>query len=120
MHRYTQIVIIKLFTLAAFNVNVSYPSYPFPPLPPPPRYQQLIWDYKKADSKNIRKALGLVNWERLFDQKDINAQFVAFTETILNVFRNYVPNRYITVDHKDPVWMNETITSKIRIKNVLY
>ena len=91
-----------------------------PPLPPPPQYQQLIWDYKKADSKNIRKALGLVNWERLFDQKDINAQFVAFTETILNVFRNYVPNRYITVDHKDPVWMNETITSKIRIKNVLY
>ena len=44
-----------------------------PPLPPPPQYQQLIWDYKRADSKNIRKALGLVNWERLFDQKDINA-----------------------------------------------
>ena len=64
------------------------------------------WDYKKADSKTIQKALDLVNWKRLFNQKDINAQVIAFSETILNIFRNYVPNRYITVDDKDPVWMN--------------
>ena len=43
-----------------FNLNISYP----------PPYQRLIWDYKKADTKNIRKALDLVNWERLFDQKE--------------------------------------------------
>ena len=61
-----------------------------------------------------------MNWERLFDQKDINAQVVALNETILNVFRNYVPNKYITIDDKDPVWMNETIKSKIKAKNALY
>ena len=38
----------------------------------------------------------------------------------LNVFRNYVPNKYITVDDKDPVWMNETIKSKMTAKNKLY
>ena len=52
-----------------------------------------VWDYKKADSKYIRKALDSVNRERLFDQLDINAQVAAFTETILNAFRNYVPNK---------------------------
>ena len=62
-----------------------------------------MWDYKKADSKNIRKDLDLVNQERLFDQQDINTQVVALNETILNVFCNYVPNNYITVDDKDPV-----------------
>ena len=73
----------------SFNINISYP----------PPYQRLIWDYKKADSKNIQKALDLVNWERLFDQKDTNAQVVALNETILNIFRNnYVPNKYITID----------------------
>ena len=41
-------------------------------------------------------------------------------ETILNVFRNYVPNKYVTVDDKDPVWMNETIRSKIKTKNKLF
>ena len=60
---------------SSFNLDISYP----------PQYQRLIWDYKKADSKNIQKALDSVNWERLFDQKDINAQVVAFNETILNI-----------------------------------
>ena len=71
-------------------------------------------------SKIIRKALDLVNWERLVDQKDNNTQLAAFDETILNVFRNYVPNKYITADDKDPVWINETIKSKIEAKNELY
>ena len=35
----------------SFNLNISYP----------PPYQRLIWDYKKADSEKIRKALDLVN-----------------------------------------------------------
>ena len=71
-------------------------------------------------SKIIRKAPDLVNWERLLDQKDNNTQLAAFNETILNVFRNYVPNKYITADDKDPVWINETIKSKIEAKNELY
>ena len=79
-----------------------------------------MWDYKKADSTKIRKALDMVNWERLFDEKDLNAQVIALNETILNVFRNYVPNKYITVDDKDPVWMNEIIKSKMKAKNKLY
>ena len=61
-----------------------------------------------------------MNWEGLFDQKDINAQIVALDETILNIFRNYVPTKYITIDDKDPVWMNETVKSKIKAKNAFY
>ena len=45
---------------------------------------------------------------------------MTLNETILNVFRNYVPNKYITTDDKDPVWMNETIKSKIKTRNKLY
>ena len=91
-----------------FNLNIYYP----------PQYQRLIWDYKKADSTKIRKALDAVNWERLFNKKDLNAQVISLNETILNTFRNYVPN--ITVDDKDPVWMNEIIKSKMKAKNKLY
>ena len=54
------------------------------------------------------------------DQKDLDAQVKALNETILNVFRNYVPNKYITVDDKDLVWMNEIIKSKMKTKNKLY
>ena len=45
---------------------------------------------------------------------------MVLNETILNVFRNYVPNKYTTVDDKDPVWMNETIKSKIKTKNKFF
>ena len=61
-----------------------------------------------------------MNWERLFGSKDINLQVTAPNETILNVFRNYVPNRYITIDDKDLAWMNEIIKSKIKTKNLLF
>ena len=57
---------------------------------------------------------------RDFDKKDLNAQVKALNETILNVFRNYVSNKYITVDDKDLVWMNEIIKSKMKTKNKLY
>ena len=31
-----------------------------------------------------------------------------------------MPNKYITIDEKDPVWMNEAIKSKIKSKNNMY
>ena len=37
-----------------------------------------------------------------------------------NISHNYVLNKYITVDDKDPVWMNKTIKSKLQAKHVLY
>ena len=40
--------------------------------------------------------------------------------TILNIFRNYLLNKFIIIDDKDPVWMNETIKSKTKAKNALY
>ena len=36
---------------------------------------------------------------------------------ILNIFSNYVPSNCITIDDKDPVWMNETIKLKIKAKD---
>ena len=38
----------------------------------------------------------------------------------MNVFRNYVPNEYITIDDKDPVSMNETIKNKMKVRNNLF
>ena len=95
---------------SSFNLNIYYP----------PPYQRLIWDYNKADASNIRKALDSVNWERLFSGYNINEQVAAFNEVLLNIFQNYVPNKYITIDDKDPVWMNDFVKSKIKANNLLF
>ena len=34
----------------------------------------------------------------------------------MNIFLNYIPNKLITVDDKDPPWMNENIKKKILAK----
>ena len=73
----------------------------------------LKWDYKKAVSTNIRKVLDSINWDRLFDKKHCNSQLVTLNETILNVFRNYILNKYITINNKDPVCINKIIKSKM-------
>ena len=57
----------------SFNLDLYYAT----------PYRRLIWDYKKADSTNIRKALDSVIWERLFDKKDLNSQVVTLNEIVI-------------------------------------
>ena len=71
----------------------------------------IVWDYKKADSKNIRKALDSVNWEMVFG---INSKVTTLNENLLNI-----PNKNITADDKNPVWMNEITKSITKTKNLL-
>ena len=33
---------------------------------------------------------------------------------------NYIPNKYITIDDKNPVWMNDTLKARIKTKNILF
>ena len=36
----------------------------------------------------------------------------------MNIFSNYIPNKFITIHDKDPSWMNEYIKRKIMDKKV--
>ena len=45
--------------------------------------------------------------------KDVHGQVSTFNATLMNIFSNYIPNKYITVDDKDPPWMTEAIKNKI-------
>ena len=47
-------------------------------------------------------------------------QVTVLNETILNVFRNHVSSKYITVHDKDPMWINENIKSTIKTRNLSY
>ena len=38
----------------------------------------------------------------------------------MNIFTNYVPNKYNSFDDQDPPWMNDRIKSKIQQKNSPY
>ena len=39
---------------------------------------------------------------------------------ILSIFSNFVPNKILTFEERDPAWMTEYIKSKIHWKNCIY
>ena len=79
-----------------------------------------MWDYKKADTNSIRKALKQVNWEFLFQNKSVHEQVCILNKTLLNVFANYVPNKIVTFNDKDPPWMTQYLKSQINWHNNVY
>ena len=97
-------------TYCKFNLIINYQS----------SYNRQVWNYKKADTTLIKKALSQVNWYFLFDKKDVSYQAKILNDTITNVFSNFVPNKILTFDDRDPPWKNELIKSKSQWKNGIY
>ena len=86
-------------TYCKFTLIINYP----------PPYNQQAWDYKKADTTLIKKAFDQVNWYFLFDKKDIKDQVKILNDTITNIFSNFIPNKILTFDERDPPWMNKLL-----------
>ena len=85
-----------------------------------PPYQLLVWDYKRANVNSIKPALYYVNWSTIFSNKDIHQPVNILNSITLNVFTNYVSNKFFTIDDKDPPWMTDFIKSKIEWRNSIY
>ena len=97
-------------THSKLNLNIDYP----------PPYEQLVWDYRKANIDNIKNSIKSVNWEFLLNNKTVNRQVAIFNETILNIFSNFVPNKLVTFNDCDPLWMNDFVKNKIKWKHQIY
>ena len=97
-------------TYCKFNLFIEYP----------PPYERQVWDYDHADTSSIKKSLNQINWNQLFQNKNVNEQVAILNNIILNIFSNFVPNKILTFDDRDPPWMTEYIKSKIHWKNCIY
>ena len=50
----------------------------------------------------------------------MNEQVHLFNDTILNIFKNFIPNKILTFDDSDPPWINEQLKNLIRLKNGMF
>ena len=98
---FIKIAIIKMF--CKLNLQIEYP----------PPYECSVWDYKKADTNSIKKALKQVNCKFLFQNKNVHEQVLILNKTLLNVFSNYVSNKIFTISDKDLPWMTQYLKSQI-------
>ena len=61
----------------------------------------------------------MVDWNLMHLKKNVHEQVSSFNTTLMDIFSNYIPNKYITVDDKDPPQMTEAIKIKINLKKSL-
>ena len=86
----------------------------------PPPYESLVWDYKRANESARNTALNKVDWEFLISNKSVNQQAINFNRTVMNVFSNFVPNKFVTFNDRDLPWMTSNIKDKINYRNNIY
>ena len=86
----------------------------------PPPYERKVWHYTRCDIEGIRKSLDSIGWNRAFRNLNIHQQVELFNNYLMNIFENYIPNEIITINDKDPPWINDKIRNKVILKNELY
>ena len=83
---------IKQFIHEKCHHNITYRTLDFNVLLPPPYYRE-IWDYKNADTERIQKEISNFDWPKAFTNKNANESCKLSTNTLMNIFRNYVPHK---------------------------
>ena len=96
--------------------QITYVNLDFHTHSPPP-YQRKTWDYARPDKKSIQRSLSLVNWEVLFSRLDVNSQVLSLNNVLLNIFENFIPNRTITCNSKEPPWITKEIKNAYHRKS---
>ena len=69
-------------------------------VPLPPIFVREVWDYSKANVEHIKKAITNFNWHNAFKDLSVDEKVVLRNETLLNIFRNYIPNKKIKCDYR--------------------
>ena len=72
--------------------NIIYGALNFIiPLHPP--YFREIWDFKSANIECIQKSINNFDWARGFQNQNCDEQCRILSETLLNISRNFIPNK---------------------------
>ena len=67
----------------------------------PPPYEREVWHFKKANIDH-RKAINDFEWEKSFQNTNVNYMVHLFNRTIKNILRNLIPHETITCENRDP------------------
>ena len=95
---------------AKFSLKVEYP----------PLYECLIWDYQNADIPSINCTIDIFDWGNSFKSKNVHERVHFFNKIILNIFHNYILNKTILCNNKDPPWFDNEIRKILTKKNGIF
>ena len=87
----------------------------------PPPYKRRVWYYDKANVKAIQSSINLFDWhEHLENIICPNEQVKSLNEVLMNIFSNFIPNKFKTMRPREAPWITQTVKNFLRKKNHAY
>ena len=88
-------------------------------IPRPTPYFREIWDHKIANIECIQKSIYNFDWIRAFQNWNCKEKCKILSETLLNIFHNFIPLKIKKIDHKTPEWINRSIKLSLKKRSKL-
>ena len=98
------------FVFAKFDLSIYYP----------PPYERTVWDYNRANPDLVRRAIDLFDWDKALRFNDVDKQVAIFSDTLMNIMQNFIPNETIICDDRDHPWINKEIKQLTEQKKQFY
>lgn len=71
-------------------------------------FKRLVWLYDRGDYATLKNNIGQTDWEQLTDN-DINKHTTSVTKMILELSKQCIPTRTVTVKPNDSAWITTQI-----------
>ena len=85
------------------------------PLPPP--YKRY---YVKTQKDRIKSAVANMDWPTMFPGLDVDKMAHLFTSKSARMFSEFIPNKTITCNNRDPPWTTTSLKSAFKCKHRVY
>ena len=85
----------------------------------PPSQVRQVWDYSSGNTNNVQKAVRNFDWEKAFGNLFVDRKVDLLNETLLNNFRNYIPNKRLKLNFSQPPWMYDNIKRCLKERSKL-
>jgi len=83
-------------------------------------FKRQIFNYNKLDKEKFYNMLNNVNWENIFTENSIDDSANLFSDTLMNIAKECMPVKTVTIRENDAVWMTDDIRFMILKRNKMY
>ena len=87
---------MELVFQSSINLNIDIH------VPLSPVYVREVWSYGQGNVETIKKGISYFNWSKAFENLSSDEKVEYHNEALLNIFRNYSPNKKIECDYCQP------------------
>ena len=82
--------------------------------------KELFGLLKKQNPELIRRVINEFDWIGALSKVRVDEKVCYFTETLLNIFHNFISPEIIACNYRDSPWINKWIERLINEKNSAY